>query len=204
MPGLDLRGALEQGFQTLGPWAYVLLFAAFFFQTATPVGAALPGNPLVFVLGLLAKTSLGVSWAVMAGLIACAASLGAFAGYLTGRRFGPRIEAWLTTRSGGSGWQARLEAFFARHGTRAVAAAFLVPFVRNFAPTFAGWSGMPFRTFAFSSLVGAALWSSLFLGAGYAFGELPWVEENLELAILGVAAVLGLRVWLGSRRRAAA
>jgi membrane-associated protein len=204
MPGVDLRGALESGFQTLGPWAYALLFAAFFFQTATPLGAALPGNPLVFVLGLLAKTSLGVSWAAMAGLIACAASLGAFAGYLAGRRFGPRIAAWLTARLGGSGGQARLEAFFARHGTRAVAAAFLVPFARNFAPTFAGCSGMPFRAFALSSLAGSALWSILFVGAGYAFGEIPWVEENLELALLGVAAVLGLRVWLVSRRRAAA
>jgi membrane-associated protein len=61
-----------------------------------------------------------------------------------------------------------------------------VPIVRTFAPFVAGMGHMSYRHFAAYNVVGALLWVLLFTYAGYLFGDLPVVQENLKLLIVAI------------------
>ncbi len=76
------------------------------------------------------------------------------------------------------------EAFFQRHGGKALVFARFLPVVRTFAPFVAGMGKMPPRRFWCFNLAGAIAWTATFVTAGYFFGSLPWVEGNLTLVVL--------------------
>lgn len=195
--GFDLEASLGQAFTQFGPWAYVMVFVAVAFQTANPVGAAVPGNPLLFLVGLLAKTTEGVSLPVLWTILCCAAFLGNLVGYGTGKWSGPKIFKIQKFAE----QEEKMRNFFGRHGSKAVVLAFFIPFVRCFLPIFAGFSKMPVGAFVLGSLLGALSWVSVFLWAGYAFGEIPAVRQNLEIAILAIGVLVVGRIAFAARSR---
>jgi membrane-associated protein len=83
----------------------------------------------------------------------------------------------------------RANAFFVRHGGKAVVLARFVPIVRTFLPFVAGGAGMPYGQFALFNVTGAVLWVGICAGAGYLFGNIPIVKENFELVVIGIVAV---------------
>lgn len=186
MPGLDFQSALQQAFTQFGPWAYLGLFLAVFIQTANPVGVVVPGNPLVFACGLFARSSGVVALEALLLTLAVGAVGGAFVGYAIGRGVGGPLLA----KPRYAKMQARLDAFFERHGPKAVAVSYFVPFVRCFVPTVAGATLLPMREFFGAALVGGCLWVGLFGGAGYLLGTIPMVRQNLELATIALGVVL--------------
>ncbi len=80
----------------------------------------------------------------------------------------------------------KTHSFYERHGGKTIILARFVPIVRTFAPFVAGMGHMSYRHFAMYNVVGALLWVLLFTYAGYLFGDLPIVQENLKLLIVAI------------------
>ena len=68
---------------------------------------------------------------------------------------------------------ARTRGFFDRHGTSAVLIGRFIPFARMLISPLAGLSSMSFARFTVFNLAGAAIWSAVFCGVGYFFGQHP-------------------------------
>ena len=60
------------------------------------------------------------------------------------------------------------------------------PIVLTFVPVVAGMGKMNYYYFMIYNLVGGALWGAVFCYAGYFFGDLPFVQENLKLLIVAI------------------
>lgn len=93
----------------------------------------------------------------------------------------------------------RTEGFFDRHGRKTIVLARFVPIVRSFAPFVAALDIMSYPTFLAYNVIGGVAWVAALLGAGYGFGNLPWVGEHLTAVLLGVIALSltpGLIAWV--------
>lgn len=171
-----------------GTGLYVLMFAIVFAETGFVVTPWLPGDSLLFVLGALAAAG-GPPVGVLMLVLFVAAVLGNTSNYWIGRWIGPRL-----FREGRSRWLSKdaldkTHAFFAKHGPKAVTLSRFVPLVRTFAPFVAGLGAMPHGKFQLYSIVGGAAWVLLMVGAGFFFGTLPVVKNNLPLVMIGVVIV---------------
>lgn len=176
----------------LGPWTYALLFGVIFAETGLVIAPLLPGDSLLFAAGAIAAAGYLDIW-VLASSLLVAAIAGDAVNYVIGRRFGRIIlsrERRLIKREHVS----TATKFFERHGGKAIVLARFVPIVRTFAPFVAGMCEMPVRRFWAYNLTGGILWIALFLGSGYLFGNLPWVEQNLTLGMLVIVLISVLPV----------
>ena len=185
-----------------GPWVYALLFAVVFCETGLVVTPFLPGDSLLFVAGAVAATG-GIDARVVASTLVAAALCGDNVNYWIGRWIGPRVFRSTDARWFNRRHLARTEAFYERHGGKAVVIARFVPIVRTYVPFVAGVGRMAYARFLGFSIGGALLWVTSLVAAGYYFGNLPLIKNNLTLAILGVIALSLLPIaleWLRQRR----
>lgn len=192
---------LQVIFRDYGAWTIGVLALIIFAETGLVVMPLLPGDSLLFAAGALAVGNLNV-WALMAALFA-AAVLGDAVNYYVGHRYGRRV----AQRFINPDHLRRTEAFFAKHGGRAVVLARFVPIVRTIAPFVAGMGAMDYSRFVRFNVLGAALWVIPFVGVGYLFGNLPVVRDNFGLLILGIIGVSLLPIvweWVKARRERAA
>ncbi|MGH8745581.1 MAG: DedA family protein [Burkholderiales bacterium] len=188
-----------------GAWVYVLLFAVVFCETGLVVTPFLPGDSLLFVAGAVAATG-GIDARVVAAALVAAALCGDNVNYWIGRWIGPRAFRSTDARWFNRRHLARTEAFYERHGGKAVVIARFVPIVRTYVPFVAGVGRMAYARFLGFSIGGALLWVVSLTAAGYFFGNLPLIRNNLTLAILGVIALSLLPIafeWLRHRRATA-
>jgi len=183
-----------------GAWVYALLFVIVFCETGLVVTPFLPGDSLLFVVGALAATG-GISPEVAAATLVCAALCGDNVNYWIGRWLGPRVFGAPDARWFNARHLAYTEAFYERHGGKAIVIARFVPIVRTYVPFVAGVGRMRYARFLAFSVGGALLWVVSLVAAGYFFGNLPVVRNNLTLAILGVIALSLLPVALATLRR---
>uniref|UniRef100_UPI00289758D7 DedA family protein n=1 Tax=Pantoea septica TaxID=472695 RepID=UPI00289758D7 len=169
-----------------GIWIYAILFLILFCETGLVVTPFLPGDSLLFVAGALAAlpgNDLNVH--LMAALLVVAAVLGDAVNYTIGRLFGERLFSNPNSRIFRRSYLDKTHAFYDRHGGKTIILARFVPIVRTFAPFVAGMGHMSYRHFALFNVAGALAWVLLFSYAGYLFGDLPVVQENLKLLIVG-------------------
>jgi len=171
-----------------GAWVYALLFAIVFCETGLVVTPFLPGDSLLFVAGAVAATG-GIDARLVAATLVAAALCGDNVNYWIGRWIGPRVFRSQDARWFNPRYLARTEAFYERHGGKAVVIARFVPIVRTYVPFVAGVGRMAYLRFLGFSIGGALLWVASLIAAGYYFGNLPVVKDNLTLAILGVIAL---------------
>ncbi len=188
-----------------GIWIYAILFLILFCETGLVVTPFLPGDSLLFVAGALAAlpgNDLNVH--LMAALLVVAAVLGDAVNYTIGRLFGERLFSNPNSRIFRRSYLDKTHAFYDRHGGKTIILARFVPIVRTFAPFVAGMGHMSYRHFALFNVAGALAWVLLFSYAGYLFGDLPVVQENLKLLIVGIIVVsvlLGvIEVWRHRRQ----
>lgn len=167
-----------------GPWSIAALAAIVFCETGLVVMPFLPGDSLLFAAGALAAAGAFDVWALGLTLFV-AAVLGDAVNYAVGHRLGRPAAGRLIRPER----LAQTEAFFARHGGRAVVVARFVPIVRTVAPFVAGTGAMPYRQFALYNVLGAALWVVPFVAAGYAFGSVPLVQDHFGLIVVAVIAL---------------
>jgi len=145
---LDAASIITTIVEWFGPWAIVGVMLVIFAETGLLVGFFLPGDSLLFTLGMFVGTgAVGVHIWVAAPLVWLAAIIGNQTGYAIGRKAGPAIFNRPDSRLFKKEYVDRTAAFFERHGGKAVTLAQFVPIVRTFTPVMAGVGTVHIRHF---------------------------------------------------------
>ncbi|ATE58929.1 DedA family protein [Thauera sinica] len=179
-----------------GNWIYAILFLIVFCETGLVVMPFLPGDSLLFVAGALAAGG-GMDPGILIGVLFAAAALGDSVNYAIGRRFGGRISQWPDSRFFNRRALDKTHDFYQRHGGKTIVIARFMPLIRTFAPFVAGMATMEYRRFLAFNVAGAALWVGPLVLAGYWFGNLPVIKNNLTLVILGIVALSLMPLFIG-------
>jgi membrane-associated protein len=185
-----------------GAWVYALLFAIVFVETGLVIWPFLPGDSLLFVTGAIAAAGGMDIGAVMACLIA-AALTGDNVNYSIGRWVGPRVFHFEQSRWFSPKHLARAHAFYEKHGGTTIIIARFIPVVRTYVPFVAGIGAMPYARYIGFCIAGAVIWVVSLCSAGYFFGNLPIVKNNLSVVIVLIVLVSvtpGAIAWLKARR----
>lgn len=168
-----------------GDTTYVILFAIVFAETGLVLTPFLPGDSLLFAAGAFASLGL-LRLPLLMAVFIVAAVLGDAVNYAVGNYLGSKaLQSNLINKE----YIDKTEAFFSKYGGKTVVLARFVPIVRTFAPFVAGVGSMAYREFAAYNVGGALLWTVLFCGAGYLFGNLPVVQHNFTLVVLAIVLV---------------
>ena len=198
---LHLDRHLLEFLNNYGLWMYALLFAIIFAETGFVVTPFLPGDSLLFAAGALAAGSgLDIYWLIP--LLITASFCGDNTNYWIGYHVGPKVFRRRHSRLLNLEYLERAHAYYERHGGKTVLLARFLPILRTFAPFVAGIGRMPYARFLAFSFTGSVLWIGLFTLAGFYFGHLTVVRQNLTLVMLGIIVVSmlpGLIVWLKNR-----
>jgi len=183
---LHIDQHLLQIVNTYAGWTYFLLFLIIFAETGFVVTPFLPGDSVLFALGaIIARPESSLSLLLFLFILICAAISGDFVNYEIGKYFGIRVfkpDSKIFKPS----YLQKTQDFYAKYGTRTIVYARFVPIVRTFAPFVAGIGRMPYRIFGKYNIVGGILWVSLFILAGYFFGQIPFFKQNFSLVVLAV------------------
>ncbi len=185
-----------------GGFAYLILFAIVFCETGLVVTPWLPGDSLLFATGALAARGfLQIEWLVAIFVVAAIAgdTVNYWLGSLSRRAVFDRNRKLLFDRR----HLDRTSGFYEKYGSSTIIIARFVPIVRTFAPFVAGVGSMNYRRFVVCNVAGGILWVGICLGAGYLWGNLPFVQKNFGLVIAGVvvASLLPAVAQLLSARR---
>ncbi|AIE84910.1 DedA family protein [Fimbriimonas ginsengisoli] len=179
-----------------GAGAYGILFAIIFAETGLIVVPFLPGDSLLFMLGIFSVSSVVKGqveppafnvWIIFP-LLAAAAILGDQLNYQIGRYFGSHLFKNEKSKLFKPSHLRTTHEFYEKHGSKTVLLARFVPIVRALAPFVAGMSSMPYRTFTAWSVGGAVLWVGVCVFAGHLFGNIPIVRDHFEIGILVILA----------------
>jgi membrane-associated protein len=166
-------------------WIYLILFTIIFCETGLVVTPFLPGDSLLFVAGTLAAAGDMYVHGLFATL-ATASFLGDNTNYWTGRYVGPRVFKRRESLLFNPEHLARTQRFYEKYGAKMIFLARFMPIVRTFAPFVAGIGRMRYGTFLFYSFAGSIAWVGSLAYAGYYFGNIPWVRQNLTLVIVAI------------------
>jgi membrane-associated protein len=170
-----------------GPWTYSILFAIIFAETGLVFLPFLPGDSLLFAVGMFCHPEKpGLDYWKVFGLLTTAAFLGDNVNYQVGKRFGARLFRNENSKFFKQSYLKKTNAYFEKHGGLTLILARFVPIVRTFAPFVAGMGSMTFPRFLVYSALGGVIWVGVCLTSGYLFGQIPVVRENFEFVLLGV------------------
>ncbi|MDX1615016.1 MAG: DedA family protein [Candidatus Promineifilaceae bacterium] len=170
-----------------GAWTYGLLFLIVFLETGLVVTPFLPGDSLLFAAGTFAALGSLNVWFLWL-LLFVAAIIGDTVNYWIGNRVGPRAFEG-NIRFLKQEYLERTQRFYEKHGGKTIVLARFVPIVRTFAPFVAGVGTMDYGRFLTFNVLGAFLWTAIFVFLGYFFGNIPFVQRNFELVIVGIILV---------------
>jgi membrane-associated protein len=173
----------------LSGWAgYAVLFAVVFAESGLLIGFFLPGDSLLFTVGVVAgagKLPIGT----MIAMLAFASMLGDGIGFFLGSTLGFR----LFTRSGSRIFRReyldRTHEFYERHGGKTILYAKFIPIIRTFAAFIAGVGKMPYSRFLAFNVCGAIGWVTLMIVLGYMLGNIPVIRHNFEKVVLAIIVV---------------
>lgn len=179
---LNPKVLIEALLSWLGVYVYFGLFFIIFAETGLAVGFFLPGDSLLVVSGLMAKTlpdKLNIIYILIAFFLGSV--IGDSTGYWTGRLMGKtlfnREESWIFKPSRVE----KAKTFFEKYGAKTVILARFMPIVRTFAPIVVGASQMPYSKFLMFSVLGGFLWIFGMVLAGYFLGGV--VENALGIKL---------------------
>lgn len=200
---LHLDVHLQSLVANYGSWIYAILFLIIFCETGLVIMPFLPGDSLLFVAGAVAAGG-GMDVHALFAILACASFAGDNTNYWIGRYAGPRIFRRKGSFLLNPDHLERTRRFYDRHGGKTVLIARFVPIVRTFAPFVAGMGHMIYLRFLAYAFAGAVLWIGSLTYAGYFFGNLAVVRNNLSLVIIGIVILSimpGVIEYLRSRTR---
>ncbi|HIS10798.1 MAG TPA: DedA family protein [Candidatus Avibacteroides excrementipullorum] len=171
-------------------WTYAILFVIIFCETGLVVTPFLPGDSLLFVAGAItAQPDMPLQIGYLVLVIFIAAVLGDSCNYMIGHFFGKRLFSNPDSKIFKQSYLEKTHSFFRKYGGKTIILARFVPIVRTFAPFVAGMGKMNYYYFMLYNLTGAALWVGIFCFAGYFFGDLPFVQDNLKLLLLAIIVI---------------
>ncbi|QRQ78187.1 VTT domain-containing protein [Glutamicibacter protophormiae] len=169
----------------LAPWVVLIVCGIVFAETGLLVGFFLPGDSMLFTVGMLIATgTIHVPLWLFALCIFVCAFAGDQTGYIIGQKSGPAIFKKPDSRFFSQKNVEHAHNFFERFGGRAVILARFVPVVRTFVPVVAGVAKMNHKTFIFFNLIGAMLWGVGVTMLGYWLGQFAWIEDNIDLIFI--------------------
>ena len=208
MTPLLLPGWLDPATLITAFGPYVLWGVAFVVFAECGLFAVLPGDSLLFTVGLFVATgAVHHSMPFVCVVLTVAAVAGNVCGYWVGRLIGPPLfkpRKGLVGRILDPRHVQRTEAFFDRYGNRALILARFVPVVRTFVTLVAGVGRMDFRRFITYTAIGGVLWACGVTIAGYYLGSIPLIRDNVDAVLVLIVAVSLLPMgveWLLHRRR---
>jgi membrane-associated protein len=172
-------------FELLGPWALIGFTVIIFMECGLFIGMFFPGDSLLFLTGMLLATGAidEPLWLALV-MLYTAAVAGNIVGYHIGEAIGPRLFKNPESKILRPEYIEKTRHFFDKHGTKAIVLARFVPIVRTLITAVAGAAKMPQRTFYLYSALGAIIWVIGVTCLGYLLGEIPFVEQNLEVILL--------------------
>ena len=185
---LALDQTVSQIAAQYGPWLYGILFLVIFAETGLVVFPFLPGDSILFIAGTVVAVS-GLNVHVLVVVLVIAAILGDSVNYAVGHYIGPRVFHEPESRWFKREYLLRTQAFYDRYGGVTIIIGRFVPIIRTFAPFLAGVAGMSYHRFLSYNVVGALAWILSLVYAGYMFGNIPWVKENLTFIVIGIVIV---------------
>jgi membrane-associated protein len=178
-----------------GIWTYAILFVVIFIETGFVVMPFLPGDSLLFAAGTFAALkALKIGWLLL--ILSVAAVLGDTVNYWVGRRLGPKVFSQENARYFKKEYLDRTHAFYEKHGGKTIIIARFIPIIRTFAPFVAGIGRMSYGRFLAFNVVGGVGWVLLLTGAGYFFGNIPFVKKNYSVAIMAIILISTLPIFI--------
>lgn len=169
---------------------YLVLFAIIFAETGLVIAPFLPGDSLLFIVGVIAANAAsGVSLPFVIGLLIVAAILGDAVNYAIGARVGPAVfqyeKSWLFNKA----HLLKAQEFYERWGAKTIILARFVPIVRTFAPFVAGIGRMNYGRFAFYNVTGGVAWVLICVLAGYFLAGNAFIKKHFELVVVAIVLV---------------
>jgi len=192
--------------QDHGTYTYAILFSIIFCETGFVVTPFLPGDSLLFAAGAFSARPEPVRQVgILYFLLTFAALLGDHCNYWIGRYFGPNLFGRFVNKR----HMDRTHEFYEKHGVLTLVIAQFVPIIRTFAPFVAGVGDMTYAKFSKFNFIGVMAWTTLFIWAGYFFGNLEFVQKNFHYVILAIIAISVLpimievarSIWGGKKRK---
>jgi membrane-associated protein len=174
--------------QDYGVWVYAILFAIIFAETGLVIAPFLPGDSLLFVIGALCGMG-SLQLEVAMPLLILAAFMGDNTNYWIGRLLGLRLLERAGSRLIKHEHLEKTHAFYEKHGGKTVIFARFLPIIRTFAPFVAGIGTMNYRHYLMFSIIGGVAWIGSLTLAGYFFGNIPVIKNNLTLMILVIVFI---------------
>jgi membrane-associated protein len=193
----DPLTALSQFITDHGTVTYALLFLIIFVETGLIVMPLLPGDSLLFAVGVLASTTGKIELSFVIPLLIGAALLGDNVNYFVGKFFSNFIKSKEKILFLKRSHIEQTEAFYEKHGGQSVIIARFVPIVRTVAPFVAGAGSMTYSKYIIFCIIGAVLWVTGITTLGYFLGTNDWVKHNFEKVVLGIVAVSVLPMIVG-------
>ena len=180
-----------------GSLTYALLFLIVFVETGLVVMPLLPGDSLLFSVGLLASASGQLDVYFVIPLLILAALSGDQVNYFLGRYF----SSWIREREQilflKRSHVEQTETFYAKYGAKTVILARFIPIVRTVAPFVAGAGRMSYPVYLLYGFLGACLWVTSITMAGFFLGDNAFIKENFEKVVLGIVGVSVLPILVG-------
>lgn len=165
---------------------YVILFLVVFVETGFVVMPLLPGDSMLFAIGVIAATTGQLNIAIIIPLLIIAALLGDNLNYFIGNKFGNYIKDKERILFLKKEYIIQTEAFFEKNGAKAIILARFMPIVRTIAPFVAGAGSMKYKNYIINCVLGATLWVTSITFLGYFLGQIPWVKNNFEKVVLAI------------------
>ena len=178
---------LLSGFMA-GWLGYALLFAIVFSETGLLVGFFLPGDSLLFTVGVVAGAG-DLNIVIVNLVLMSAAMIGDSTGYLLGRSTGPRIFNRPDSRLFKRDYVVRTQRFYEKHGGKTIIYARFVPIIRTFAAFVAGVAQMPYLRFLPFSVCGAAGWVAFMTLLGYKLGKVAFIRQYFDKVVLLIIVI---------------
>jgi membrane-associated protein len=171
-----------------GHWIYAILFLVIFAETGLVVFPFLPGDSILFIAGTVVATA-NLNVHVLVLVLLAAAILGDTVNYSVGHYIGPKVFERPDSRWFRKKHLHQTQAFYEKYGGVTIIIGRFVPIIRTFAPFLAGVAGMSYHRFLTYNVIGAVGWITSLVYAGYLFGNIPWVKQNLTFIVVGIVIV---------------
>ncbi|EMB72348.1 VTT domain-containing protein [Streptococcus mutans] len=176
---------------TVGLWTYLILFLVIFVETGVVILPFLPGDSLLFAAGALAANpKMHFSVLVFGILFFIAAFVGDTCNFFIGRTAGYRlVHHKFFSQFIKEDNIKDAELYFEKYGSTSIILGRYIPIIRTFVPFVAGLSQFPVPSFIKRSFIAALSWTVIATGAGYLFGNIPFVKTHFSAIILAIVFV---------------
>jgi membrane-associated protein len=180
-----------------------LLLIIVFMESGVFFGFFVPGDSLLFTAGLLCYTGvLSVTLIHLILYIALAAMLGYYFGYWFGYKTGQALYKKEDSMFFKKKYMYAAEEFYKKHGGLALIVGRFLPIIRTFAPILAGVVGVNHGVYFAYTILGAFLWPSVIVTAGYYVGHfVPNAQDYLHWIIVLFIVVTAIPVMNNFRQQ---